>query len=449
MGEYFHSVTLEKDKCMGCTNCIKKCPTEAIRVRDGKAHIIGERCIDCGECIRVCPYHAKVAVTDPLSIIEKFEHKVALPAPTLYGQFKDLSIEDILQGLKALGFDDVVEVARGADYSTAFIKHQLNNKDLLKPVISSACPTITRLIQVRFPELIPNLIDVESPMELAAQIAKDEYSQKYGVDIDEIGAFFITPCAAKMTSIKKPIGSDRCSVDGAISILDIYGPLSSVVGEGNHSNKLQNASLNGIAWANSGGEGSSLGIENYLSVNGIDNVMKVLEEIENNKLSDLDFFEGLACIGGCVGGPLVFENNFVAQNRLKKLVNKMESRAPLSKDDIKNGLKKYHWQADKEIFPKPVMKLDDNILIAMKKMEEMERIYKDLPGLDCGSCGSPSCRTLAEDIVRGKATEFDCTIKLREKVKALASQMIEMSDYTSTGEETKRIERNDLGHEDK
>ncbi|HZJ83196.1 MAG TPA: [Fe-Fe] hydrogenase large subunit C-terminal domain-containing protein [Clostridia bacterium] len=450
MGEYFHSVTLDKEKCMGCTNCIKKCPTEAIRVRDGKAYIIGERCIDCGECIRVCPYHAKVAVTDPLSSIDKFKYKIALPAPTLYGQFKKLSsIEDVLHGLKTLGFDDVFEVARGADYATAFIKHQLENRDLSKPVISSACPAIARLIQVRFPELIPNLIDVESPMELAAQIAKDEYSKKHHVDIDEIGAFFITPCAAKMTSIKNPLGTDRCSVDGAISILDIYGPLSSAMRESISSGNLQNATFKGVAWANSGGEGNSLGIDNYLAVDGINNVMKVLEEIENNKLSDLDFFEGLACIGGCVGGPLVFENNFIAQNRLKKLINKMEHHLPMPQEEVNKALKKYHWQTDKKILPKSIMKLDDSIIVAMKKMEEMERIYESLPGLDCGSCGSPSCRALAEDIVRGNATEFDCTIKLREKVRLLAKQMLEISDYIPTGKERKTTKERGIEDENK
>ena len=101
---YFHSVTLERDKCKGCTTCLKRCPTEAIRIRDGKASIIGERCIDCGECIRICPYHAKVALTDPLSAINNFPYKIALPAPTLYGQFKNLPsidralAEDIVMG---------------------------------------------------------------------------------------------------------------------------------------------------------------------------------------------------------------------------------------------------------------------------------------------------------------------------------------------------------------
>ena len=86
----YHSVQLDKSRCKGCTNCLMHCPTEAIRVRDGRAHIIAERCIDCGECIRICDYHAKVAVTDKFDTIKAFRYAIALPAPSLYGQFRNL-----------------------------------------------------------------------------------------------------------------------------------------------------------------------------------------------------------------------------------------------------------------------------------------------------------------------------------------------------------------------
>jgi NAD-dependent dihydropyrimidine dehydrogenase PreA subunit len=113
--EFYHSVTLEEDKCMGCTNCIKRCPTEAIRVREGKARIINERCIDCGECIRLCPHRAKHAAYDPLSRLNSFKYKVALPPPTLYGQFNNLDdIDYVLSGLIGYGFDDVLEVSKCA-----------------------------------------------------------------------------------------------------------------------------------------------------------------------------------------------------------------------------------------------------------------------------------------------------------------------------------------------
>ena len=87
---FFHSVRLDESKCMGCTNCIKRCPTGAIRVRRGKAYIISERCIDCGECIRICPHHAKYAEKYSFDELQKYKYRIALPAPTLYGQFNNL-----------------------------------------------------------------------------------------------------------------------------------------------------------------------------------------------------------------------------------------------------------------------------------------------------------------------------------------------------------------------
>lgn len=440
MREYYHSVTLNKNKCMGCTNCIKGCPTEAIRVRDGKAEIIDERCIDCGECIRVCPYHAKIAVTDPLSILEQYQYKIALPAPTLFGQFKNLkNCDRVMAALKKLGFDYVYEVAKGADIVTELTKEKLSIPGIKKPLISTACPAIVRLIQVRFPNLLDHLVRVESPMEIAAQMAKDEMSRRWKVPIDEIGAFFITPCAAKMTSIRNPIGNEVSHVDGAISILDVYGPIASYLRIPDNTENLQRATGAGLSWAVTNGEGQSLGIDNYLAVDGIQNVIPVLEEIENNKMSDLDFFEGLSCAGGCVGGPLNFENGYVAKNRIRLLAKDIHNEPPTD-SDMEYVKQHMQWQLQQNIIEKPVLKLDQDIVAAIQKMEALEQINNNLPGLDCGSCGSPSCRTLAEDIVRGNASEMDCVFKLREKVKALAEEMIQLSDKIPSGREGRKQE---------
>ncbi len=424
---YYHSVRLDKDKCTGCTNCLKRCPTEAIRVRDGKATIIGERCIDCGECIRVCPYHAKVAVTDELSSINRFKYSIALPAPTLYGQFKNLpNINRVLAGLKMMGFSAVYEVAAGADIVSHAVAEYLKKKDVPKPLISSACPAILRLIRVRFPELIDHIVPIQSPMEVAASLAKIHFARENGVAVEDIGAFFITPCPAKMTSIRSSLTVEDSGVDGAISIMDMYGLLNSQVKKPDSDESLQHATYYGVGWANSGGETTAVGCDNAMAVDGIWNVIRVLEEIENNKLSDLEFFEGLACPGGCVGGPLVFENGFVAKNRIRKLIETLpKSRAKAG--EIEKELAEFDVRSTKEIRPLPVMKLDNNIVVALKKMERMESIAANLPGLDCGSCGAPSCRALAEDIVQGNAVEMDCIFKLKEKVRKLALEMVELS----------------------
>ena len=128
MKGFFHSVRLNEERCKGCVNCIKHCPTEAIRIRNGKAEITEERCIDCGECIRQCANHAKMAVTDKMSALEPFRYNIALPAPSLYAQFPArITEEEIAAALVSIGFDAVFEVAWAAELVSTAIHEFLNN----------------------------------------------------------------------------------------------------------------------------------------------------------------------------------------------------------------------------------------------------------------------------------------------------------------------------------
>lgn len=426
MGDYFHSVRLDEEKCRGCTNCIKRCPTEAIRVRKGKARIINERCIDCGECIRICPYHAKKAITDEFTGISAFKYRIAIPAPTLYSQFKpEYGRNRLLNTFKTIGFDDVFEVAKAAEYVSEATRKLMSEGSYPKPMISSACPAVVRLIQVRFPNLIDHLVKLESPMEVAAKLAKRKAAEETGFDPSDIGVFFITPCPAKATSVKAPYESKKSYVDGVISIKDIYLRLFSKLEKTTGKEQLAKAGYEGIRWANSGGEGLAIGTERFLAVDGIHNVITILEEVENDKIEGVDFIEALSCTGGCLGGPLTVENVYVAKTRLKKHID--EAKAAVNTGELQETYdENIIWTEN--IAYKPIMKLDDDIGIAMKKLEELEKINNELPGLDCGACGAPSCRALAEDIVRGNAYETDCIFKLREKVRDLAAQMKELED---------------------
>ena len=424
MNNYFHSVTLDDEKCKGCTNCIKRCPTEAIRVRKSKARIIDERCIDCGECIRVCPHHAKKAISDPITSIESYKYRIVLPAPTFYGQFKNaVSRNHILTALKQMGFDYVYEVARAAEIVTDATKRLLLKKGVKKPLISSACPAVVRLIQVRFPNLIDNIVKLKSPMELAAEIAKKKISNKLGIAPEDAGVFFITPCAAKVTSVKAPYEKKKSYVDGVISVKDVYLKILNHLEKMENYEELEHAGFEGIRWASSGGESLALETDKFLAVDGIHNVITILEEVENDRLEDVEFIEALACTGGCLGGPLAVENMYVAKTRIKKIIDEAKEKN-ISNVHSESNEGELAWT--ESIVYKPVMKLDENIIKAMKKLETLELINKELPGLDCGACGAPSCRALAEDIVRGHANETDCIFKLREKVRQLAFQMMEL-----------------------
>ena len=430
MDRYFHSVTLEKDLCVGCTNCIKRCPTQAIRVRGGKAQIISERCIDCGECIRVCPHHAKKARHDSLSMLENYEYTIALPAPALYGQFNHLDdIDFVLNGLIDLGFDDIFEVSRGAEIVSDATRQLMNDGKLKKPVISSACPAVVRLIRVRFPDLCDQVLPLKSPMEVSAMLAREEAMKKTGLSADKIGIFFISPCAAKVTDVRVPIGIEHSRVDGVLAISDIYPQLVGKMNKVEKVKPLSNCGIIGVSWSCIGGEAAGLLNENHLSADGIENVIQVLEELEDEKLQDLDFIELNACAGGCVGGIFAAENGYVAKARIQRL----RKYLPVSCNRMEDIGRAASLQWTQPLEYTPVMKLAVNVEDAMRLMQEIDCINARLPQLDCGSCGAPACRALAEDIVRGLANENDCIFLMRQKIQEIAAELsqIEKSSVSS------------------
>ena len=419
MSNIIHSVTLDEERCKGCTNCIKKCPTQAIRVRNNKASIIADLCIDCGECIRVCPYRAKKAVTDSLDIINDYKYKIALPAPALYGQFGgDVSIDMILNALIRLGFDDIYEVAYAAQLVTLKTKELLKSGELEYPVINSACPAVVKLIATKYPDLLVNVLPVISPMNLAAKLARQIAVENTGYSENEIGVFFISPCAAKATCTKYPLGLPESLIDGVFSFKDVYKKILAILKEKNSSQPLSMAGFSGVCWAKSGGEVVSLNLDNYIAVDGIHNVIDVLEEIENDKLGDVEFVEALACTGGCAGGPLTVENTFVAKTRLKNIARTAKGPEEIGTLPEVNPM----WEVP--VYSRPTNHLDNDMAVAMQKLSRIEKLHEELPGLDCGSCGAPSCRALAEDIVRGEAKETDCIIRFKERIARNTSEML-------------------------
>ncbi|HHY96101.1 MAG TPA: hypothetical protein GX513_14005 [Firmicutes bacterium] len=177
-----------------------------------------------------------------------------------------------------------------------------------------------------------------------------------------------------------------------------------------------------------GGEGRAVGMGTVLAVDGVHNVVKVLEEVERGSLADVDFIEAQACVGGCVGGPLAVQNPFVSRVRMKALAEEYGRRSlAVDEEEMRRRFRRGFFDMVRPIHPRPVLRLDEDVTRAIRKMDRLEKTLARLPGLDCGACGSPTCRALAEDIVRGRAYETDCTFQLRERLEELAEQMVQLT----------------------
>lgn len=411
MQEYKHSVLLDESKCTGCTTCLKHCPTEAIRIKSGKAVINSARCIDCGECIRNCPHKAKRAVCSKLSDMERFKWKIALPAPSLYGQFDNLEdINYVLDGLIKIGFDDVFEVAKAAELVTAYTRLYLKTDGVKKPAISSACPVVVRLISLRFPSLLDHVIHMLPPMEVAARLAKEKAKTEHPeLSDDEIGVCFISPCPSKSSYVKNGFAGYKSYVDEVVSISDIYFSLISKMRKDEDVPERSETGRLGISWARSGGEATALFNSDYLAADGIENVIRVLDQVETGNIPQLEFIELNACTSGCVGGVLTIQNPFIAKARLQTIRRYL----PVSQNKLEKDASDYipeSYLFDDLPEYQPISRLGNNIAESMRMMADIQKLRNDLPGIDCGACGAPTCKAFAEDIIKKLACLDGCPI---------------------------------------
>ncbi len=429
MDNYEHSVHLDVNKCIGCTTCLRHCPTQAIRIKDGHAEINQGRCIDCGECIRVCPKKAKKAVCNKLSDMDRFKWKIALPAPTLYGQFENLENADyILEGLLKLGFDDVVEVATAAEIVSAYTRLYLKDANVPKPVISSACPVVLRLICLRFPSLQDNIMPMLPPMEIAAKMARDKAKELHPeLSEEEIGVCFISPCPAKVSYVKNGFGSYKSKIDTVVSISDLYFELVNAMEHTENTHPLSRSGKIGIGWASSGGEATALLNDAYLAADGIENVNHILDQIENGTIPPLEFIELNACTGGCVGGVLTMQNPFIAKAKLQTLRRYLPvSQNFLSKEDSKEIPEDFFFSELPTYYP--ISRLSPSRSESMRMMAEIQTLRTKLPGIDCGACGAPTCRAFAEDVVKGTAELAHCPILYRDELRDYLSKKGDTDD---------------------
>jgi iron only hydrogenase large subunit-like protein len=409
--DFHHALTVQYDQCIGCTHCMSVCPTQAIRVRNGKAEIKANRCVDCGECYKACPVSAIDVEQDDLEMIFRFAVRVILIPSVLIGQFpKKIMTSSIYNALKEIGFTHIYEVENTVDMVLE-AGRQFMHEHKQRPLISSYCPAIVRLIQVKYPSLTGNIMKVNPPIDMSAMYYREKLKNS-GIPADQIGLFYATPCAAKIAAVKSPVGEVQSAVSGVININFLYNRILKYLQrkytETDPPETDDLLSSKGILWSLTRGELAHAD-GRALAIDGIKNVNEFLENIENEKFDNIDFLELRACDESCAGGILISGNRFLTVERLKNRADEYKSREADRDRKLTEGflnISQHGFLGN--IDPRPIGKLDEDISLALKKMERKRRLMCYLPGFDCAGCGAPDCQTLAEDIVQGEAQISHC-----------------------------------------
>lgn len=416
---FHHALKILEDVCIGCSHCMKVCPTAAIRIRNGKSVLMPNRCVDCGNCYRVCPVHAIIIEQDDFQNVFDYEYRIALVPTVFLGQFPEkYSIREIYSVLMDLGFTNIVELEYSTEILIEAMKQYLKQPDIKKPVISSFCPAIVRLIQVKFPSLTPNLVQLKTPVDISALYYKRRLLN-LGIPKEKIGIFYITPCAAKIAAVKSPVAEESSNITGVINMDFLYNKTLralknlKVTKDRQKDDRMKYLSSKGVSWSLTHGE-----TDNFegrcLSIDEIHNVIQFLEKIENDEIPDVDFLELRACDESCPNGILVTENSFLTVDRLRKRAKEYEILE--QNPDHYNKMLHLHADLDTvlkeiqtgEVKPRSMYSLDDDMEKAFKKMNEIKDLMKIFPDVDCGLCGAPSCEANAEDIVQNRSSISRC-----------------------------------------
>lgn len=420
---------------------MRACPTAAVRVRKGRAMKLDDRCIDCGECIKVCEAGAIVPLTDHMADLSKFDYAVAIPSAALYAQFdEDLPPGIVVAALQRCGFDDVEPLSPACDAVSVATEIFLSEYRGQSPLISSFCPTVVRLVQVKYPEFVGQLLPILSPREISARDAKARKSAETGLATDRIGAVYITPCPAKIVAILEHPGMSNSYLDAAVSIIDLYQTLAPAVSKVREAEVRMDAgeTASGVSWAFLGGLPRSVPAENTLSVAGLPNVIRILDDIVKGKLRKYSFIECHACPEGCVGGCLTVENPYVARGKIVKLRQKLPAGPVVERKEVAQDYREGKFLMDEPFTSRPLRPLDENISGAIAKMRERDQLISELPGVDCGACGAPSCRAFAEDVVLGEVEREACTFFWQRE---LASRVEDLARLIQLQPSTKGVQR--------
>lgn len=399
--------------CRDCYRCVRVCPVKAVRVADGQAQIIPALCLACANCIRVCPQGAKVVRDDrPLvrEALAQGRRVVASVAPSAPAYFDMTSFAQIETALRTLGFAAAGETAFGAEMVGLAHRELVTREPARRPVIASSCPVVVNLIERYYPDLIPHLAPIVSPM-----IAHGRYlKQVYGQDTFVV---FIGPCVAKKGEIAEP------AVIGAVDAALTFDELAEWLAENQITlppaeppeplPERVNARLFPV-------EGGLVGTARMdtdilsahtLAASGIGTCEDVLEGIRSGRV-EAALVELMACGGGCINGPSLMDQKSVTLSR-QRVLNYAMRRQPQPLPDRAQWPDLSRTYHDYSV-PMPTFS-EEQIAEVLRRVDK----WGPEDELDCGACGYDSCRDKAVAVLRGMAEATMCIPYMRARAESL------------------------------
>ena len=397
-------LTLKKSNCKNCYKCIRHCPVKSIRFSGNQAYIIGNECVMCGQCFVVCPQNAKQIVDETEKVkvlLQSGDPVVVSLAPSFIANYDGVGIDAMRKAIKELGFYDVEETAIGA----TIIKREYDRicrEEERDIIITSCCHSVNLLIQKHFPKLLPYLADVLSPMQAHCKSIKER--------IPNAKTVFIGPCVAKKDEAEHYEGF----VDAVLTFDELtnWFKAENVIPEAKpDSNENSKARFFPVT----GGILKTMELNvprfNYIAVDGIENCIASLKEIENGNLHNC-FIEMSACTGSCVGGPVMEKfHRSPIKDRISVINYAGSNDFPVDQPDSTQLHKPFEIIMQKSSDPSE-----------SEIRETLHQMGKTKPSdeLNCGSCGYNTCREKAIAILRGKAEISMCLPFLKEKAENLS-----------------------------
>jgi Pyruvate/2-oxoacid:ferredoxin oxidoreductase delta subunit len=408
------------ERCIGCSDCLKACPTRAIRIRSRKSLCLVDRCIGCGACIRVCGQGAIKAVVGSPERIGQGHVAVAIVSPLLYAQFPNVMPKDVLLGLRRMGFNHTIDSSIFLEmYQCAaveFIRRNRSERIAPWPLISPVCPAVVRLIAFRFPRLLAHVIPIMRPAALMAREIRRSLIPLYALQGRPVVLYYINPCPTMAEAREPAPGSPPCR-EVALGVNDVYPELmhciDAVLSDTAPFPKTDFeyetcATGSASLVAMSGGEIAGMRVEKSVAVPGLKETTEYLSKIEMGLFQEMEYFELRTCPEGCLGGVLNAVDKYLAKGNVHRMMHLYGLGRRVPRHTIQQMYARGEFRPDPSPLELGRLFADRKPALTLEQMARIERILEQVGGYGCGACGSPDCATFAEDVVRGQARLEDC-----------------------------------------